>query len=152
MKSKESKQWMNAMIEEIESLMKNKTWVLVKRPKDQKPVSCKWIFKKKVEAGNKIRFKARLVTRGFTQEEGIDYNEVFSPVVKHASIRVLLAVAAQRDWELEQLDVKTAFLHGDLKETIYMDQPEGFMMHGSEDKVCLLKKSLYGLKQASRQW
>ena len=139
-------------MEEIESLMKNRTWILVERPTTQRPVSCKWVYKKKVEAGNKIRFKARLVARGFTQEEGIDYNEVFSPVVKHASIRILLAVAAQNNWELEQLEVKTTFLHGELDETIYMDQSEGFLVHGSESKVCLLKKSLYGWKQASMQW
>ena len=140
------------MIEEIQSLLKNKTWILVKKPDTQRLMSCKWIFKKKVEVGNKVRFKARLVARGFTQEEGVDYNEVFSPVVKHASIRILLAIVAQKNWHLEQLDVKTAFLHGDLEETIFMDQPEGFVIHGSEDKVCLLKKSLYGLKQESRQW
>lgn len=89
------------------------------------------------------------MARGFTQEEGVDYTEVFSPVVKHTSIRVLLAVVAKLDWELEQLDVKTAFLHGDLEETIYMHQPQGFVKPGEENKVFLLKKSLYGLKQAS---
>ena len=117
-------------------------------------MSCKWLFKKKIETADNelIRFKARLVARGFTQEHGVDYTEVFSPVVKHTSIRILLAVVAKLDWELEQLDVKTAFLHGDLEETIYMSQPEGFVKQGMEDKVCLLKKSIYGLKQASRQW
>ena len=84
--------------------------------------------------------------------EGVDYTEVFSPVVKHTSIRILLALAAHFDWELHQLDVKTAFLHGDLEETIYMVQPKGFEKAGEEQKVCLLKKSLYGLKQSSRQW
>lgn len=154
MQSKERDRWLRAMIEEIDSLIKNGTWILVDKVDGRKIVSCKWIFKKKIESADndKIRFKARLVARGFTQEHGIDYNEVFSPVVKHASIRILLAVVAKLDWELEQLDVRTAFLHGDLEETIYMQQPEGFIKPGEEAKVCLLKKSLYGLKQASRQW
>ena len=99
-----------------------------------------------------IRYKARLVARGFTQEEGVDYNEIFAPVVKHASIRILLAVVNQKNWEMQQLDVKTAFLHGDLEESIYMHQPEGYVKKGDENKVCLLKKSLYGLKQSPRQW
>lgn len=150
----ESAQWAIAMSEEIESLHKNHTWELVKPPSNQKIVGCKWVFKKKegilgVEA---TRFKARLVAKGFTQKEGIDYNEVFSPVVKHSSIRVLLAMVAKSDLELEQLDVKTAFLHGELEETIYMRQPEGFTVPGKEDHVCLFKKSLYGLKQSPRQW
>ena len=97
------------------------------------------------------RFKARLVAKGFSQKEGIDYNEIFSPVVKHSSIRVLLALVAQFDLELQQLDVKTAFLHGDLEETIYMDQHEGFLGKGKEDHVYQLNKSLYGLKQSPRQ-
>ncbi|XXG58369.1 hypothetical protein AAC387_Pa04g0693 [Persea americana] len=98
------------------------------------------------------RFKARLVTKGYTQREGVDFNEVFSSVVKHSSIRVLLAMVAKFNLELEQLDVKTAFLHGELDEQIYMHQPKGFEIHGKEDHVCLLKKSLYGLKQSPRQW
>lgn len=152
MRSKERKQWIQAMKEEIESLLKNKTWVLVKNQKGFKCVSCKWIFKKKIEVtqNNRIRYKARLVARGFTQREGIDFNEVLSLVVKHTSIRVLLALVAQNDMELQQLDVKTAFLHGDLEETIHMYQPEGFVESGNEGKVCLLKKSLYGLKQSPR--
>ena len=96
------------------------------------------------------RYKARLVAKGFTQVKGIDYNEIFSTVVKHCSIRILMAIVNQFNLELEQMDVKTAFLHGDLEETIYMEQPEGFVEDKS--KVCLLKKSLYGLKQSPRQW
>ncbi|KAL1564721.1 Integrase catalytic domain-containing protein [Salvia divinorum] len=154
MEDADKEKWILAMQEEIQSLMKNGTWILVDRPMLHKPIGCKWVFKRKHEAadGNKVRFKARLVAKGYSQKEGIDYNEVFSPVVKHSSIRILLGVVAQNNWELQQLDVKTAFLHGDLEETIYMLQPEGFIEKGSENKVCLLKKSLYGLKQSSRQW
>jgi hypothetical protein len=95
------------------------------------------------------RYKARLVAKGFIQVEGIDYNEIFSPVVKHCSIRILMAIVNQFNLELEQMDVKSAFLHGDLEEIIYMEQPEGFVEDKS--KVCLFKKSLYGLKQSHKQ-
>ena len=151
---KERQKWIKAMREEIESLLKNGTWILVDNPETQKLISCKWMFKKKVEVSEveSIRFKARLVARGFTQVEGIDYTEVFSPVVKHTSIMILLALTAYLDWELHQLDVNTTFLHGDLEEKIYMVQPKGFEKPGEEHKVCLLKKSLYGLKQSNRQW
>ena len=98
------------------------------------------------------RFKARLVARGFTQNEGIDFTEVFSSVVRHASIRIILALVVVQDMHLEQMDVKTAFLHGELQEEIVMQQPEGYVASGKEDCVCLLKKSLYGLKQSPRQW
>lgn len=127
---------------------------MVTRKKLQKLIGCKWIFKRKIEAseGDRIRYKARLVAKGYNQREGIDYNEIFSPVVKHSSIRMLMALVARNDWELHQLDVKTAFLHGELEESIYMEQPEGFVRPGDEDKVCLLKRSIYGLKQSSRQW
>ena len=150
----ESEKWAVAMAEELESLHKNQTWDLVPLPKEKRAIGCKWVFKKKegipgIEIG---RYKARLVAKGYNQREGIDYDEVFSPVVKHTSIRVLLAIVAQFDLELEQLDVKTAFLHGDLEETIYMAQPEGYYVEGKEDHVCRLKKSLYGLKQSPRQW
>jgi len=142
------------MNEELESLYNNHTWELVKQLKGQKVIGCKWVFKKKdgspgVDA---TRYKARLVAKGFSQREGIDFNEVFSPVVKHSSIRVLLAIVALFDLELKQLDVKTTFLHDDLEEQIYMKQPEGFVVEGKEDHACLLKKSLYGLKQSPRQW
>lgn len=127
---------------------------MVPRPKDQKPVTCRWLYKIKegVNSSDKPRFKARLVAKGFTQVEGIDYNEIFSHVVKYKTIRVMLTLVVQYDLELQQMDVKTAFLHGDLEEVIYMEQPPGYEVHKGKDMVCLLKKSLYGLKQSPRQW
>ena len=152
--SAHSDKWVVAMNEEMESLHKNGTWTLVQPPKGKKIVGCKWVFKKKEVASGveDARYKARLVAKGFSQVQGVDFNDVFSPVVKHSSIRVLLALVTMYDLELEQLDVKTAFLHGELDEKIYMKQPEGFEVEGKEDQVCLLKKSLYGLKQSPRQW
>ena len=99
---------------------------------------CKWVYRKKegIPKVENVRFKARLVVKGFIKKEGIDYNEIFSPVVKHNSIRVLLTLIAQFALKLQQLNVKTAFLHGDLQRTIYMDQPEGFLVEGKEDHVC----------------
>ncbi|KAG8495920.1 hypothetical protein CXB51_007502 [Gossypium anomalum] len=120
----------------------------------KKAIGCKWVYAKKegFPGKNEIRYKARLVVKGYTQKEGIDYNEVFSPVVKHSSIQILLALVAQYDLELVQLDVKTAFLHGDLEEQIYITQPDGFKVAGKENWVCKLTKSLYGLKQSPRHW
>jgi hypothetical protein len=115
--------WMVAMQEEMQSLEKNGTWDIVRLPTGKKAVRCKWIFKRKEGSSpsEASRFKARLVAKGFSQIPGIDYNDVFSPVVKHSSIRALLGIVAMHDLELEQLDVKTAFLHGDLEEEIYID-------------------------------
>ncbi|CAJ2646442.1 unnamed protein product [Trifolium pratense] len=148
----DSQDWLKAMNEEMLSLEKNQTWKLVPLPKNKRVVGSKWVFKRKegIPGVEAPRYKARLVAKGFTQVERIDYNEIFSPVVKHCSIRVLMAIVNMYDLELEQMDVKTAFLHGELEETIYMQQPEGFVKDNS--KVCLLKKSLYGLKQSPRQW
>ncbi|KAM1402838.1 hypothetical protein ACFX2I_011521 [Malus domestica] len=142
------------MGDEMNSLLKNKTWELAKLPKGKKAIGCKWVYAKKEDADEKsnVRFKARLVAKGYAQKEGIDYNEIFSPVVKHSSIRIMLALVAQYDLELVQLDVKTAFLHGDLNEEIYMCQPDGYIVKGKENLFCKLKKSLYGLKQSPRQW
>ncbi|KAL2251492.1 UNVERIFIED_CONTAM: Retrovirus-related Pol polyprotein from transposon TNT 1-94 [Sesamum indicum] len=145
-----SDKWLSAMKEEMKSLKDNKTWILVPKPKDASIVDCKWLFKIKQE--NPIKYKARLVAKGFTQKEGIDYNEIFSPVVKYTTVRIILALTAHFDWELKQMDVKTTFLHGDLEESIYMNQPLGFIDFSKPDYVCLLKKSLYGLKQSPRQW
>jgi hypothetical protein len=140
------------MTEEMESLYKNDTWDLVLPPKGRKIVGCKWVFKlKDASLDDAPRYKARLVAKGFSQKEGIDYHEVFSPVVKHISIRALLVLVALFDLELEQMDVKTTFLHGELEEKIYMSQPKGYVVEGKENHVCLLKKSLYGLKKCPRQ-
>ena len=145
--------WMLAMKSEMESLLKNDTYELVEPPKDRKALKNKWVFKLKRDENEQLtKFKARLVVKGFGQKEGVDFDEIFSPVVKITSIRVILGMAASMDLEVEQLDVKTAFLHGDLEEEIYMEQPEGFEVEGKEYMVCKLKKSLYGLKQAPRQW
>nr|GFA40559.1 retrovirus-related Pol polyprotein from transposon TNT 1-94 [Tanacetum cinerariifolium] len=147
----DSSKWKAAMEEEMDSLRKNKTWELVDHPAGQKLMSCKWLFKIKemIEGVQKPRYKARLVARAFTQRAGIDYNKVFSLVVRHTSIRVILALTTCKDYELEQLDVKIAFLHGNLEEVIYMKQTPGYEQG---NRVCLLKKSLYGLKQSPRQW
>ena len=112
----------------------------------------KWVYRLKEEDRGKQRYKARLVVKGFAQKKGIDFDEIFSPVVKMTSIRTILSLVAAEDLHLEQLDVKTAFLHGDLEEEIYMQQPQGYEVKGKEKLVCRLKKSLYGLKQAPRQW
>ncbi|KAL2235828.1 UNVERIFIED_CONTAM: Retrovirus-related Pol polyprotein from transposon TNT 1-94 [Sesamum indicum] len=151
LESTNSKEWITAMNEEIKALKENNTWVLVSKPKNASIVDCKWVFKIK-EENNVKRFKARLVAKGFTQKEGIDFTEIFSPVVKFTTVRILLALVAHFDWELKQMDVKTAFLHGNLDEQIYMSQPHGFVDKKNPKHVCLLKRSLYGLKQSPRQW
>jgi hypothetical protein len=122
-------------------------------PEGYKKVGCKWVFKTKRDSkGNIERHKARLVAKGFTQKGGIDYRETFSPVSKKDSLRIIMALFAHYDLELHHMDVKNAFLNGSLEEDIYMDQPEGFSIKGKEHLACKLKKSIYGLKQASWQW
>jgi hypothetical protein len=144
--------WDTTMNEEYRSLMENDTWDLVPLPKGRKLVRCKWVYQTKYASDGSIeRHKARLVAKGFSQVEGIDYNETFAPVAKMNSIRLVLALAASHKWEVHQMDVKSAFLHGDLKEEIYMEQPPGYIQNDSS-LVCRLKKSLYGLKQAPRAW
>ncbi|KAM2793311.1 hypothetical protein PS2_004857 [Malus domestica] len=152
--SEENERWCNVMGDEMNSLLKNKTWELAKLPKGKKAITCKWVYAKKEDADEKsnVRFKARLVAKGYAQNDGIDYNEIFSPVVKHSSIRIILALVAQYDLELVQLNVKTVFLHGDLNEEIYMCQPDGYTVKRKENLFCKLKKSFYGLKQSPRQW
>ncbi|GJT16930.1 S-formylglutathione hydrolase [Tanacetum coccineum] len=126
---------------------------LVELPKGAKPFGCKWVYKTKLEPnGNVKRYKSRLVTKGYTQKEGIDYKETFSSVSRKDSLRIVMALVAHFDLELHQMDVKTAFLNGDLHEDVYMAQPQGFKSKGQEHLVCKLKKSINGLKQASRQW
>ena len=118
-----------------------------------KRVGCKWVFKTKRDSqGNIERYRARLVAKGFTHKDGIDYKETFSPISKKYSFRIIMALVSHYDLELHQMDVKTAFVNGDLEEDVYMDQPVGFAEEGKEHMVCKLKRSIYGLKQASRQW
>ncbi|CAA7024021.1 unnamed protein product [Microthlaspi erraticum] len=148
----DSGKWMEAVGDEYGSLMKNRTWILIDRPLNQKTIGCKWIFTRKpgIIGVEDPRLKARLVAKDFSQKEGINYKEIFAPVVKHVSIRYILAAVVHYDMELQQMDVKTVFLHGHLDEFIVMDQPDGFVDKNHPDKVCLLKKSLYGLKQSPR--
>ncbi|KAG8481971.1 hypothetical protein CXB51_026890 [Gossypium anomalum] len=147
----DSEKWIFTMQEEMESLHKNRTWDLVKLPKGKKVVRCKWVFKKKegTPGVEEPRYKARLVAKGYSQIPGVNFTDVLSPIVKHSSIRALLV--AMHNLELEQLDVKTVFLHRELEEDIYIQQPEGFIVSEKEDYVCLLRKSLYSLKQTPRQ-
>jgi transposase InsO family protein len=153
MESEDAEQWVKAAKEEYDSIIKNKTWSLVDLPPGRKAIGCKWVFKVKYDSkGNVERYKCRLVAKGYSQVEGIDFNETFAPVAKFNSIRLLLALAAQYDLEIHQMDVKTAFLNGELEEEIYMEQPNGFVIKGKENKVCKLQRSLYGLKQAGRSW
>ncbi|CAL8075801.1 unnamed protein product [Prunus armeniaca] len=153
MESEKNQHWFAAMESELESMSKNGVWSLVELPSGSKPIGCKWVYKTKRNAQGKIdRYKARLVAKGFTQQEGVDYNEAFSPVSTKDSFRVIMALVAHFDLHLHQMDVKTTFLNGNLVEEIYMKQPDGFVLKGRENLVCRLQKSIYGLKQASRQW
>ena len=132
---------------------KNGTWQLVQRPLDRKVIGVKWVFRTKLNADGSInKYKARLVVKGYAQIFGVDFSETFAPVARLDTIRLLLAVAAQKGQKVFQLDVKSAFLNGFLKEEIFVEQPDGFVVQGQEDKVYVLKKALYGLKQAPRAW
>jgi hypothetical protein len=139
------------MQEEYNSLLKNQTWDLVPLPYIRKLVICRWVYRTKSAADGQIsKYKAKLIYKGFQYVHGIDYDDTFAPVAKMDSIHLALAIAATKGWEVHQIDVKNALLHGDLSEEIYMEQPHGFMQDSS--LVCQLKKSLYGLKQAPRAW
>lgn len=143
--------WRAAMADEYKALVDNNTWRLVPRPPGANVVTGK--FRHKFHSdGTLARHKARWVVRGYSQQHGIDYDETFSPVVKPATIRVVLSIAASRSWPIHQLDVKNAFLHGNLEETVYCQQPSGFVDPSAPTAVCLLQKPLYGLKQAPRAW
>jgi hypothetical protein len=145
--------WKEAVQSEMDSIMSNGTWEVVDRPYGCKPIGCKWVFKKKLRPDGTIeKYKARLVAKGYTQKEGEDYFDTYSPVARLMTIRVLLSLAASHGLFVHQMDVKTAFLNGELEEEIYMDQPDGFIAKGQEGKMCKLLKSLYGLKQAPKQW
>ncbi|KAL0439498.1 UNVERIFIED_CONTAM: hypothetical protein Slati_2432800 [Sesamum latifolium] len=149
----DSDKWFEAMKSKMDSMGSNQVWTLVDPPKGVRPVGCKLVYKRKLGANGEVTaFKARLVAKGYTQRPGFDFEETYSPVAMAKSIRILLAIAAWYDYEIWQMDVKTAFLNGFGEEEIFMDQPEGFTTIGEEQKVCRLQRSIYGLKQASRSW
>ncbi|KAH9745480.1 hypothetical protein KPL70_004087 [Citrus sinensis] len=145
--------WRIAMDEEIKAIVKNDTWELTTFPKGHKAIGVKWVYKKKRNAKGEIeRHKARLVAKGYSQKAGLDYDEVFAPVARLETIRLIISLAAQNKWKIFQMDVKSAFLNGFLEEEVYIEQPLGYVVKGHEDKVLRLKKALYGLKQAPRAW
>ena len=145
--------WRQAMIDEMQAFEQNDTWELVPLPPGKQTVGCRWVYAIKVGPNGEVdRLKARLVAKGYTQIYGLDYCDTFSPVAKITTVRLFLAMAAIRHWPLHQLDVKNAFLHGDLNEEIYMEQPPGFVTQGESSLVCKLRRSLYGLKQSPRAW
>ncbi|KAD5317239.1 hypothetical protein E3N88_17185 [Mikania micrantha] len=144
--------WREAMEKEIKALEQNGTWTLAELPVGKKAIDSKWVYKVKHKPNGEVeRYKARLVAKGYTQLEGVDYQDTFAPVAKLVTMRTLLALAVKRDWHIHQLDVNNAFLHGDLEEEVYMKVPQGFS-NKEETRVCRLQKSIYGLKQASRNW
>nr|GEX69928.1 retrotransposon protein, putative, Ty1-copia subclass [Tanacetum cinerariifolium] len=148
-----SNKWIDAMNVEIQSMIDNMVWVLVDLPPNCKTVRSKWIFKKKTDMDGIVHtYKARLVAKGYTQIYMVDYKETFSPVADIRAIRILISIAAYYNYEIWQMDVKTAFLNGYLGKDIYMVQPEGFVDPNHPRKVCKLQRCIYGLKQASRSW
>ena len=145
--------WVTAMDKEYMALLDNKTWHLVPAPHGKNIIGSKWVYKVKQKADETVdRYKARLVAKGYKQRYGIDYEDTFSPVVKAATIRLVLSVAVSKGWSLRQLDVQNAFLHGVLEEEVYIRQPPGYEDKQYPNYVCKLDKALYGLKQAPRAW
>lgn len=141
------------MEEEIVALNRRKTWELVDVPVGKKVIGCRWVYTVKLKAdGTLDRPKTRLVAKGYSQTQGLDYNDTFSPVARLNSVRILISLAVNFNWPLHQLDVTNAFLHGDLQEEVYMQQSHGFVAAGESQKVCKLHKSIYGLKQSPRAW
>jgi hypothetical protein len=145
--------WWTAMTEEIQAIEDNHTWVLTNLPPGRKAIGLKWVFKvKRDEKGSVVKHKARLVVKGYSQQQGVDYEEIFTPVARLEAVRLLLALAANQGWEVHHMDVKSGFLNGDLMEEVYVSQPPGFVVTRREDKVLKLRQALYGLHQAPRAW
>jgi len=145
--------WQEAINDEMDSLQSNETWNLVDLPPSYKPIGCKWVLKKKLKLDGTVdKYKVRLVAKGFRQRENIYFFDTYSPVTQFTSIRVLISLAAVFNLFVHQMEVKTAFLNGELEEEIYVEKLEGFVIHGHENKVCKLNKSMYGLKQAPKKW
>ncbi|KAL0414383.1 UNVERIFIED_CONTAM: Retrovirus-related Pol polyprotein from transposon RE1 [Sesamum radiatum] len=152
LQASKDRNWVEAMTQELNALAANKTWTLTSLPPGKRTIGSRWVYKLKLKPDGSIdRYKARLVAKGYNQIEGVDYFDSFSPVAKSVTVRIFLSLAASKSWPLLQLDVNNAFLHGSLDEDVYMVPPDGLL--GVESgQVCKLQKSLYGLKQASRQW
>lgn len=149
--AKDKIEWQEAMQQELNALKCNKTWELVDLPKHKRTIGCKWVYKVKLKADGTVeRHKARLVAKGYSQIDGVDFYDSFSPIAKNVTVRIFLALAAHHNWFLHQFDVSNAFLHGFLDEEVYMIPPPGYPV--ADGQVCKLKRSLYGLRQASRQW
>lgn len=145
--------WKHAMDVEMKSILDNKTWELTDLPNGQRAIGLKWVFKaKKDQKGNVVKYKARLVAKGYAQREGLDFDEVYAPVARLETIRLLLALAAHEGWQVHHMDVKSAFLNGDLKEEVHVQQPLGYIDNKHKHKVLRLHKALYGLRQAPRAW
>ena len=151
--SAEREEWKKASSTKIESINENNVWDLAELPENKRVIGCKWVFKRKLKANGSVeRYKARLVTQGFSQHFGVDYDETFCLIVRFESLHTLIAVAVQNGLKIHQMDVTTAFLNGTIEEEVYMNQLKGFIEDGKEHLVCRLKHSLYWLKQAPRSW
>jgi hypothetical protein len=145
--------WKDAMAEEYQSILKNDVWDIVLRPEGKFVVTSKWIYKIKHAADGSVdKYKVRFVARGFSQMEGIHYEETFALVSRYTSVRTIIALVAFMGWKLHQMDIKTTFLNGEIEEEVYIEQPEGFVIHDEKTHVSRLKKALYGLKQEPRSW
>ena len=145
--------WKEAMVEELRSIEKNETWQMVNLPSNKRVIDVKWVYKTKMKPNGEIaKYKARLVAKGFLQQPGLDFNEIYAPVARIETVKLIVALASLRKWSLNQLDVKSAFLNGPLEEEVYVKQAPGFEKKGMENKVMKLKKALYGLKHAPRAW
>lgn len=151
--AEQTKSWRLAMLEELQSIEDNRTWELVDLPIRQRPIGLKWVFNvKRDEHGTIVRHKAWLVAKGYVQSKGVDFDEVFAPVARMETVRMLLAIATFNGWEVHHMNVKTTFLNGELKEEVYVTQLPRFIQKGQEQKVLKLQKALYGLRQAPRAW
>ena len=144
--------WRTTMDIEIQAIERNNTWELTYLPKGAKKIGVKWVYKTKLKENEVDKLKARLVAKGYVQQQGIDYTEVFAPVARLDTLRMIVALAAQKGWTLYQLDIKSTFLHGELNEEVHVEQSKGYELENSPQKVYRLKKALYGLKQAPRAW
>lgn len=145
--------WQKAMLDEMASIEENRTWHLVDLPPGHRPIGLKWVYKLKRDAdGTVLRHKARLVAKGYVQRQGVDFEEVFAPVARLDTVRLLIALAAHESWPVHHMDVKCAFLNGELAEEVYVSRPPGLVVAGEEQKVLRLDKALYGLRQAPRAW